>query len=264
MTEHKSDTKTSEAQIPVQRREIEPGGEMELVERMRQAAHDIRSPLSALNFLVKDMKRFDPEKQKLFIEVVRRINDIAEDLLGSSRDGSLGSHKNIEKKENDGGDQLEGSHRLDASQLGGLLHDLLEMKKLEFAQVKFTLDLGNADSDGFVAIHSKELQRVVSNLINNSIEANADSVELSVDHENDELLLVLVDNGVGISQVFLDRLQEGRYGVDDCRGFGMGLRHAQKVVRNTKGRLMIHSRAAKDGYSQTGTKVTLVLKMFSC
>lgn len=54
----------------------------------KQLAHDIRSPLSALNIISQKLKGNDAEA-KLINDVVSRINGIANDLLSQSKAETL-------------------------------------------------------------------------------------------------------------------------------------------------------------------------------
>ena len=51
-----------------------------LVKIAQQVAHDIRSPLAALNAVTKNLSEVDEEKRLLIRRAVQRIDDIANDL----------------------------------------------------------------------------------------------------------------------------------------------------------------------------------------
>ncbi len=60
---------------------------------MRQAAHDIRSPLTALRMLASTLKETLPsECQELLANTIDRINAIADDLLSTSEVDSHDDH----------------------------------------------------------------------------------------------------------------------------------------------------------------------------
>src|SRR5438045_3850580 len=54
-------------------------------ESLLRAAHDLRSPLSALNLTIHHFKKLSPHLEHLDLldETIRRINSIAEDILQS-------------------------------------------------------------------------------------------------------------------------------------------------------------------------------------
>lgn len=51
----------------------------------KQVTHDIRSPISALNLVIGSSKEIAEPKRNLLLEAVKRVNDIADDLLSRSR-----------------------------------------------------------------------------------------------------------------------------------------------------------------------------------
>lgn len=79
-----------------------------------------------------------------------------------------------------------------------------------------------------------------TNLINNSLEAGADKVSVTVAQEGDELVIRVVDNGPGFEQTQSNQLQEAFY-TTKSHGTGLGLAVVQAVVKAHQGRFAITS-----------------------
>lgn len=109
----------------------------------------------------------------------------------------------------------------------------------------------------FSDINVREFKRLLSNLINNAVEAleNNGQVIVSLTQNQDYALLSITDNGHGIPSELLTRLtQKGEtHGKKD--GFGFGLYHARMTVESWGGGLKIESTINK------GTTVSLLLPL---
>ncbi len=65
-----------------------------MIDVAAQVAHDIRSPLSALNMLVVDLPQVPEERRVVIRSAVQRINDISNSLLQKSRESRLAEESN--------------------------------------------------------------------------------------------------------------------------------------------------------------------------
>lgn len=115
----------------------------------------------------------------------------------------------------------------------------------------------------FSSINSSELTSVLSNIINNSVEAikeNKGDITLAMDQSQDggNVIITIVDNGPGIPHYILSDLgaKEGvSFGKKDNvkSGNGIGLFHSKIVIEKAGGTFKIESQY---GY---GTKTTILL-----
>ena len=199
-----------------------------------KVAHDIRSPLSALNMVVKTLGSIPEEKRQLIEKAARRINDIANDLLATHRkDTPVLLRREISTK-----------------RLSDLLNEICEEKKLVLQNrpgVRLVLDLSTDHQPQDVS-ESKELERVLSNLIDNAAEAIEGSglVQVKLYSSGNDSSIVISDSGKGMPPELLERLghEPVSYGKTGTNGGGSGLGvfNAKKVVTRMGGRLSIQSR----------------------
>ena len=226
--------------------------ELEFVNRIsKQVAHDIRSPLTAIEAIVKSKGGLDVQKLSLLEMAAGQIKEIAEDLLGQSRSPLSISSERVKSQNS----QSLGKESSDS--IISAVEKVIEAKKLEYSKrkIKFVLYQYATTKLG-VCCQIEELIRVLSNLINNSVEAMPNGGLISVDVlcEADEFMIEVRDTGIGISREHLDQLfQEGAtFGKEN--GNGLGLFSAKVRVEEWGGRLAINSEPNK------GSRVRIALR----
>lgn len=229
---------------------------IQLAELSQQVAHDIRSPLTALNMLVASLKDFPEDKIEIINSVSNRINDIANDLLRESKFdtrnnsaflGTLSSNSSVELKTD-----LEQVLNAD---LFLKLDNLIKEKQAQIinnSNLKLYLD--NHLNDLFLNTEvCNQLLRVISNLINNSIEAIGDrkgEIFVSIREYSDLVLIAVSDTGPGIPEEIISKF--GTKGLTTkSQGNGLGLFHAKATLEGLGGSLSVISQL------NNGTMITL-------
>lgn len=200
-------------------------------------AHDIKSPLSALNIASKtDMNL--PGARELVELSVSRINMISDQLLKDAK-GSLE-------------EEAETSIIKDLQRLNiknDFIEPVINAKKIELKSRPEISLMVKSSLDETVAISGDQiqLQRVLSNLINNSVDSilgSSGSIVLHLSRVGDSVEILVCDNGVGIPKHILS--QVGSFGYSYCKtntreGNGIGVYFAKKVVNECGGSLLITS-----------------------
>ena len=212
-----------------------------------QVAHDIRSPLSALNMVSSSLKEVPEEKRLLIRNAVQRINDIANDLLAKGKQAAEKSDQALKTAKVGAPNSLAVNQEIIL--LPALVDSLVSEKRIQLRdQINVSVESDFKDSFGaFVVADGKELMRLLSNLINNAVEAFANEtgrVVVAVRAHEDTIHLSLRDNGRGIPPEILQRLGEagvthGKEGTQS--GSGLGVYHAKKSVEATGGQFKISS-----------------------
>ena len=193
----------------------------------RQVAHDIRSPLAALEVLVEQSEAVSSEQADAVRSATVRIRNIANDLL------------------------TQGQHRTESI---GLVLDLVPMitrliaeKKIQFrhrCEIQILTNISLSARGASACINSTELSRVLSNLINNSYEAmERGQIEISVEADSSRVWIRVRDEGKGIPPEFLPHL--GVQGASYLKhgGSGLGIFHARKCINSWNGEFEISSAA---------------------
>jgi len=210
-----------------------------------QVAHDIRSPLSALEMLTKTLEEVPDSKRLLIKNSVQRINDIANDLLvkGKFNKGLISARDSVNSLNRESFLEVE-------------IERIVSEKRIQYREknnIEISAEI-KAHYGVFVSIQAKEFQRVLSNLINNSVEnlvANSNylssqgKVKIILSSETKDMATVTVmDNGSGVPPEVLTQIGKrgATYGKDNTEsGSGLGLFHAKQVMSSCGGSFQIES-----------------------
>jgi signal transduction histidine kinase len=211
----------------------------------QQVAHDIRSPLAALDMATSQLKDSPEELRVLIRSAVRRIHDIANDLSTSKRTPTETKESVIVEK-------------MSVQLLSSLVESLVSEKRLQLRSrtgLEIDAELGTAAYGLFANIETVELKRVLSNLINNASEGIADSGKIIVRlfSENERITLQVDDTGNGIPPEILPRLMTRGETHGKTGGSGLGLYHAKTSIEKWNGTMTLASTVG------IGTTVTISL-----
>lgn len=205
-----------------------------LKELAMQAAHDVASPLSLLNALLFSDLISDEAK-----EFIRLVNERVQGIVGNLKTQSV---------------QIE---RGSSVQVGDM--DLVQAVDTVLVEARGRYSL--IDIDGIyesvmVKAHKDDLYRVLSNLINNAIEASLNkqnAINISIT-DGDRVSLKIKDQGVGIPKDKMRHLGNRGATFGKEQGTGLGLYHARQCIQSWGGDLLIES---EEGI---GTTVELILR----
>jgi signal transduction histidine kinase len=214
-----------------------------LISLTAQVAHDIRSPLTALNICLRNLPHVPENKRILMRNASDRINDIANNLLQQY------SGKNSDTKAL--------PLYLQTWLLAPLLESIISEKRLQYEGRPIELE-GTITSEGFSAFAKFDpslMKRLLSNLINNASEAfsaKGGKIILMLDAYDGKVFLKIIDNGCGIAFELLEKVLDVGISFKD-KGFGLGLPDAKKSIEAFGGILLLHSILKK------GTTVEIIL-----
>lgn len=196
-----------------------------------QAAHDLKSPLTAINIVAETIYQKNEKGFNLLFQSIARINAISDSLLLH--------HK----------DQVDVIER-DFFDLENEISKIVNEKRKEFSNVA-GFALGYYFSSPLLKklrIPKTEFERILSNLINNSIEAmshqSEKKVELSVTPFSDHVVVHVSDNGPGVPIEIQSRIFEMNYSTKQ-QGTGLGLYHAQKTLKSWGGSITLSKSSPK-------------------
>lgn len=240
------------------------------LEIAQQVSHDIRSPLSALTMITSTLTQIPEEKRLIVRNAVNRINDIANTLIEQAKQSKArGLMQTSDDQQTNQGRDLYGlgiqnsgfTPALETELIPALIDNLVSEKRVQFREkINIEIEEDLRDSYGsFAEINATDFKRVLSNLINNSIEAFPDergTVLISVRGHQDHLLISIKDNGKGIPLSIIERIGEegvsfGKEGTSS--GSGLGMFHAKKIIHSFKGKLQIQSK------ENEGTLISIIL-----
>jgi signal transduction histidine kinase len=211
----------------IKKKEAEIQSTQQLSDLAARVAHDIRSPLTALGIVTYDIHNIPEDRRKLIQNAVGRINDIANSLLSYRKNQSPKTQANTLFAIGPAIDRAVSEKRFERSDQRNVRISYLE-----------TL----AQYGAFVELPLKELERHVSNILNNAIEAIGESGEVNayIWRADKEIALRIDDNGPGIPPEVLKNV--GVKGFTTSKnGHGLGIFHAREFLKGIGGNLSIES-----------------------
>ncbi len=195
-----------------------------------QVVHDIQSPLSAYRIALDMIKDEIPEERRvLFRDIYSRLSGIT---------ASLSKQMKISKDISDVPEQRS------VQPLSSLLDSLVAEKRLEFQGklgVNILFDMNTHSYGAFSAVMPNDFKRVVSNLINNAMEATMKgSVSVSLSKNENHAVVSIADSGKGMTKEELGKL--GIKGLSwKENGSGLGFSFAKKCVEIWGGKIEVES-----------------------
>lgn len=227
---------------------------------------------------ITDSKKLSLEKQEFFVNASHELNTPLSSILGYS-EMMLSSNK-LERK------FLETINK-EAERMKNLISDMLQISELENVKniedskinikkiaeevlVSYqpkaaakNIELKTQLKNGFIFANSEKITKLISNLVDNSIKYNNQGgfVEVVTETKNNEVILTVKDNGIGIPKKDLSRVFERFYRVDKNRskaesGTGLGLSIVKHVAKNYNAPVKLVSK------ENEGTHITVIFKNF--
>ncbi|OFZ18057.1 MAG: hypothetical protein A2X94_02465 [Bdellovibrionales bacterium GWB1_55_8] len=193
-----------------------------------QVAHDIRSPLAALQVALRSAEGWTSESKELVGSAASRIRSIAEDLLRLDRDRKLPP-----SVVSDLGPILS------ARSLDVVLRDLFEEKRREYIDrsgLSFFLELDSDFGSAVTNIEEHAFARMFSNLINNAVESisGVGRVVVAAKQTDKSVDIQIVDNGCGIPAELISTIGKTPF-TRKSNGNGLGAVSAMRTVERWAG-----------------------------
>jgi signal transduction histidine kinase len=217
-----------------------------------EVSHDIRSPVAALSALEKNLPPGFPESDRdLLKHALERIQNIANQLLDSNRAEKTA----LLRSEN----EESSPEAQSVSDIAHFLRNLIAEKRLEYASsegVEFSFESSVGATGIRTALPPNALGRILSNLINNSVEAmnGRGFIRTTLAQPSStELEIVVADNGMGMSLEVLSVVRKGSASHGKVKGSGIGLQQARARLEAVNGKIHIESEVGR------GTRVTLAV-----
>ena len=210
-------------------------------------SHELKTPITSILGYTETIieNELDEETNKKFLsrisEEAERMANLVSDLLTLSRYDT--AKKKAEKTE----------------------FDLGELVKYTFEGLQFEIDKKKQEAECFVTSNvplvfadKSGIQRVVLNILTNAIKYTPEggSIKVYVGFVYNDAYIKIIDTGIGIPEVDLERIFERFYRVDKARtremgGTGLGLSIAKEILDQNNGRIDIKSEVGK------GTEVVI-------
>ncbi|MBF0479945.1 MAG: heavy metal sensor histidine kinase [Candidatus Omnitrophica bacterium] len=201
---------------------------------IQDVAHELRTPLTVLRGtqeVALNKKRSVLEYEEVLnvnLEEINRMSQLVENLLVLAR---------LENK--------EAVLKMHPVNLGQMIRQILSNMKILADQKQISLRF-ICDEDVIVDGDEQQINRVISNIVDNAIKYTPEpgQVSISLFKNEDSVKIQIRDTGVGIDSKDLPKIFDRFYRVDQSRssfGYGLGLSIAQSIVSAHKGTIHVQS-----------------------
>lgn len=209
----------------------------------RQVAHDIRSPLSALEIVLRSFEDKSNDQYRVARMAVDRLKNIATDLLNQSRlsQSSRAKGQSVSLRE--------------------CVEEIVTETLVQNKHLKHSITTSFATEQQVLA-ETTSMKRILSNLVNNAIESfdQPGLIQIGIEEKGDLILLTVTDNGKGIPAEVLPSVGEEGFswgkGSSASSGNGLGLFNAKEKIKEWGGTLQIKSKP------HLGTIVLMAFRKF--
>jgi signal transduction histidine kinase len=216
-----------------------------VLDRLKMGIHDIRSPITFLRILETYATNLSPHEKNLLEIATRRIVGVVDSMDKLLHSNGV-NNKYVDKTE--------------PINLSTTIERILIEKRYEYKHLNIVFKYTPPEYTHKCLIYCEinDFERMLSNLINNAVEAcNKNGiVRISLELKNKILYLSIIDNGKGISPEVLHKLRNGisvTYGKEN--GHGVGFKQIRDVITQLGGSLTINSTL------DFGTEVQLILSV---
>jgi two-component system phosphate regulon sensor histidine kinase PhoR len=205
--------------------------------------HEFKTPLTSIqlssDFLTKQPAIESDERLKRYTELIRsqyqRLNSQVEKLLNIARLESGEFKLKIEK--------------IDMHQL---IDEVLDSKAAEAGIEGRVFNRIHNAGDTIIEGDRSHLGSVISNLIDNAVKYSPSDqpIDVLTENANNDLVVSIVDRGIGIAPVHQKHLFTKFYrvpsgNVHDIKGFGLGLHYVKKMINMHRGDITVESALGK-------------------
>ena len=202
-------------------------------------AHEIKNPLTGIKGLVQLMsEKYKQPEDKMYFSIIQkeitRINKIVDNFLCL---GKPTIHEPFE-----------------IVNLQDIIKEIRPILESDAANSSIAIRFQSDDKPYIVNCYEDQIKQVILNIAKNSFEAckPGDEVIVSISEENDQVKIIIQDNGHGMSKEVLSKIFEPFFTTKDY-GSGLGLFVCQRIIHFFQGTLCITSK------EQVGTTIKISL-----
>lgn len=210
-----------------------------------QVAHDIRSPLAAIDMTVHSDLEIPQESSLILKQATSRLKDIANNLLNERR---------LLKKQDSGVPIRTATVEL----VSHYLEQILAEKRTQYRDrpgLQIALKMTTPSRLRFARMEPQSFMRMLSCFIDNSVEASGSTplIDVSLKENDEELILEVKDQGSGFPKEILQDLGKKEISFGKAHGNGLGLFESVRSLASWGGR-------AEFSNTEQGAQVRLILK----
>ncbi|WP_257668744.1 sensor histidine kinase [Parapedobacter tibetensis] len=215
--------------------------------------HEFKTPIATVSLAVEAMKNFDvmnkPEQATEYLDIcqheLKRISVMVEKVLKMAAFGRSDMSLAFQKTDID-----------------QLVNDVVANIRPQLEKQAAKLSIKSDRTPVEAMVDRDHISNVVYNLIDNSLKYSDKTPEINITYgvENNSIRLSVSDNGIGIAQVYRERIFENFFrvptgNIHNVKGFGVGLAYVSAIVKKHHGEITVDSMLGK------GSIFTIILPL---
>lgn len=189
-------------------------------------AHEMRTPLSTMAVIVDEINNEHPgldEEMQLLQQQIERCDSVLRELVSTTTKDS----------------------QMVVTAVSVLMNDLLEKWCLARPEVNLRATIPEQVA-GLKIRYDQSLQYALMSFLNNAADASPDSVIFQLEHDADELLFSITDQGSGIPPEIVDQL--GKTSISRKQeGLGLGVLLSQASIERLGGEVFLETTSRQQG-----------------
>lgn len=223
------------------------------------ASHELRTPITALKGFSETLLDGALEDREVLIEFLEimlkessRLDLMVQDILQLSKLEQKQVRLNVESIE----------AKSVVKEVFQILQQKAELKNIELSIVY--------NESVFLEVDHDQLKQIILNLVGNAVSYTPENGQVRVEltYEDQEAVIKVIDNGIGIPQEEQSRIFERFYRVDKARsrnagGTGLGLSIVKYLVENLSGYIELNSIVGRGTMFEVHLPVTFKSKLFT-
>ncbi|MFK8009677.1 MAG: sensor histidine kinase [Saprospiraceae bacterium] len=201
--------------------------------------HELKTPITTVGVALEALSNFNalqnPTRTEEYLNIskheLQRLSILVDKVLKMSL---------FEKKEPE--------LKLESFDMNELIENVLRSMKLQFEKFSANVNFQSEGVNFFIKGDKIHLTNVVYNLIDNALKYSKKEpvIELLLKNKNDQLQLVVKDQGIGISQDLKNKIFDKFFRVPqgnqhDVKGYGLGLSYVSGVIKKHHGNIQVNS-----------------------
>ena len=206
--------------------------------------HELKTPIATVSVALEALQNFqginNPERTREYLNIsqheLQRLSILVDRVLKMSmfENNALQMH----------------TERFDVKKT---LEKVMQSMGLQFERAHARVALHVGEGDFFVEGDSVHLTNVVYNLLDNALKYSPShpEIQISLRQANEQVLLSVQDNGVGIPEEYQKKIFEQFFRVPqegqqhNTKGYGLGLSYVAEVLRRHSGHIEVSSQPAQ-------------------
>lgn len=255
----------------------------EIAEKIKSDLNKEKEHSRIVNELNKDLRNANRLKSEFLANVSHEIRTPLNSILGFS---SIIKETLDEKLDREHREYLDVINK-SGNRLMRTIHEILDISQLEtktlnltpemvdirkvmnqvLAELKYMIEESNVKviinlqvEEAFIFADEYTITQAISNIVENALKyTSSGSIRISLESGADDIILTVIDTGIGISESFIDKIfgiftQESSGTSRKYEGLGLGLALSKQYIDTNNGKLKINSTVGK------GTTVTITFK----